>query len=289
MLKSFLLFLLIGFITFWTTCGGTILILTRMVAIWWVLIIIGFISLYLFCRNFLWKYTWRFFIVSWLIGFIFFIVAWIVMQLIIWPIISWLMNARNIVNMMILLQFILPLFILFIHVMIFHFYRTKNQADTIQTGNIWKDIISMGRIILRLVTHLFGGSPTDSLNTIWLNESNIIEEKSTQVQENPIIPYESTQFMIGLEQVDISNVTSITFLPKNWQWFMIKTPNIKRLAIYITTKLGKTSFEAEELRGIYNYVVKNLQSNLSKTDYNIVQWKINEFVQSGGEVKIEEI
>jgi len=59
--------------------------------------------------------------------------------------------------------------------------------------------------------------------------------------------------------------------------------------VYITKKLGKTVFEGEELRNIYNHVSKNLQSNLSKTDYNIVQGKINEFVQSGGEVKIEKI
>lgn len=100
---------------------------------------------------------------------------------------------------------------------------------------------------------------------------------------------EPRNLMNSLVQVDISDISSIIFLPKSWKWFQVKTPNIKRLAVYITTKIGKTVFEVEELRGIYNHVSKNLQSNLSKTDYNIVQGKINEFVQSGGEVKIERI
>ena len=108
-----------------------------------------------------------------------------------------------------------------------------------------------------------------------------------QTPEVSTIKSESTDLMSSLDQVDITNISGITFLPKVWKWFQVKTPNIKRLAMYITTKLTKTTFEVEELRNIYNHVSKSLQSNLSKTDYTIVQGKINEFVQSGGEVKIE--
>ncbi len=118
-----------------------------------------------------------------------------------------------------------------------------------------------------------------SLSQEWESQSSSIEAISTETQD----------LMDSLAQVDISDISSIIFLPKSWKWFQVKTKNIKRLAIYITTKLGKTVFEVEELRGIYNHVVKNLQSNLSKTDFNIVQGKINEFVQSGREVKIERI
>ena len=297
MLKSFLLFLLIGFITFWITCGWTILIFTWLAPVWWVLIIIGFIALYLLCKNFLWKYTWRYFNVSFIMGFIYSIIVTIVMQMIIWPILSRFMSATfSIYDFYIftLIQFLLQLFILYICVIVFHFYRIKNQTDAIRTWSIWEDISSLVRNNFKPITHLFGGSSKNSLNTSWLNESNInesniIEEKSAQVQENPITPSESTQFMISLKQVDISNIDGIIFLPKIWQWFKVNTPNIKRLVVYITTKLGKTSFEAEELRNIYNHVVENLQSNLSATDYKIVQWKINEFVQCGGDVKIERI
>lgn len=116
---------------------------------------------------------------------------------------------------------------------------------------------------------------------------NIKNNIETQQIENS--PTKTTDLMSSLGQIDITNISGITFLPKVWKWFQVKTPNIKRLAIYISSKLWKTTFEAEELRNIYNHVVKNLQSNLSKTDYNIVQGKINEFVQSGGEVKIEKV
>lgn len=118
--------------------------------------------------------------------------------------------------------------------------------------------------------------------------SSILERDiSTDISIKNTKKSETLDLMNSLIQVDISNVESIKFITNGTKGFIIKTPNIKRLAIYITTKLAKTTFEAEELRNIYNHVVENLQSNLSKTDYNIVQGKINEFVQSGGEVKIE--
>ncbi len=103
------------------------------------------------------------------------------------------------------------------------------------------------------------------------------------------ISSETEDLMNSLSQVDISHITSITFLPKNRTWFTIKTPNIKRLAIHITTKLEKTIFETEELRKPFDYVVKNISSNLSKWDFDLVTGKIEEFVKSWGEVKINRV
>ncbi len=100
---------------------------------------------------------------------------------------------------------------------------------------------------------------------------------------------QALELISTLSQVDISNIASITFIPTNWQGFSIKTPNIKKLAIYITDKLGKTTFGSEELRKAFDHVVANISSDLSKTDFNLIQGKISEFVRSGGEVKIERI
>jgi hypothetical protein len=95
--------------------------------------------------------------------------------------------------------------------------------------------------------------------------------------------------MSVLLQVDISNVISITFLPTAGRGFSIKTPKIKRLAIYITRKLGKTIFEAEELRKVFDHVIINISSDLSKTDFNLIRGKMSEFVATGGEVKIYKV
>lgn len=103
--------------------------------------------------------------------------------------------------------------------------------------------------------------------------------------ENP----QTKDLMSTLSKIDISDISSVIFTPTNWQAFIIKTPNIKRLAVYITTKKEKNIFKPEELRIIFDYVVLNLSSNLSNTDFNLIESKINEFVKSGGEVKINKV
>jgi hypothetical protein len=53
--------------------------------------------------------------------------------------------------------------------------------------------------------------------------------------------------------------------------------------------MKKTIFEHEELREIFDYVVLNLSSNVSNTDFNLIESKISEFVKSGGEVRINKV
>ena len=113
------------------------------------------------------------------------------------------------------------------------------------------------------------------------NPINSLREKMDNT-----ISSETLDLMYSLSHTDISNISSITFLQNSWQGFTIKTPNIKRLSVYIITKLGKSTFEKEELRKTFDYVVENISSDLSKTDFNLVQGKISEFVSSGGEVII---
>ncbi len=127
---------------------------------------------------------------------------------------------------------------------------------------------------------------TTKIETKISNETIVPVNTITGILINDNSP-EKLELMSSLSQIDISNIASVTFIPTNWQGFSIKTPNIKRLAVYITTKLGKTTFAAEELRKAFDHVVANISSDLSKTDFDLVQWKINEFVKSGGEVKIE--
>lgn len=114
-------------------------------------------------------------------------------------------------------------------------------------------------------------------------KTNTIKLPTFSIGNSP----EEKELTLILSQIDISDISSIIFIPIKWQAFTIKTPNIKRLSVYITTKLGKFTFEPEELHIAFDHVIENISSDLSKTDFNFIQGKISEFVKSGGEVKIE--
>ncbi len=135
-------------------------------------------------------------------------------------------------------------------------------------------------IIIALLI-LFWKRPSPNTWSIINNITPIERTKSSSI--------ETIDLMSTLSQVDISVVESITFLPHNWTGFTIKTPNIKKLAIHIIKSIGKNTFDPEELRKPFDHVVKHIQSNLSKRDFDLVTGKIDEFVKSGGEVKVNKI
>ena len=150
----------------------------------------------------------------------------------------------------------------------------------IKTGTLAeRDIIDSILFFILVLIFLFTSFRFDKYRELFLMLQNNKWKGSQQALD----------LISSLSQINISNITSITFIPTTWKGFIIKTPNIKKLAIYITTKLGKTTFKEEELRKAFDHVVTNISSDLSKTDFDLIQGKISEFVRSGGEVKIERI
>lgn len=291
LIKTLFLVFFIGISAIFFACGWVILIANGWILYWAILLLILLLAIYNILKRKFWIYIWRsiFLGIFWYI-FTNFIFGTIVYQLLVD---LWFWRRGYMSNwsysfgiFLTLVTIFVPLYFL---VKILHFYRKKSQEETIVTWTILGDLSIIFGDIFRPFINFFRDIQKNPEETIQSNETTITEEKSVQTPKAPTVNSESTDLMNSLSQVDITNISGITFLPKAWKWFQVKTPNIKRLAVYISSKLWKTTFEVEELRNIYNHVVKNLQSNLSKTDYNIVQGKINEFVQSGGEVKIEKV
>ena len=107
-----------------------------------------------------------------------------------------------------------------------------------------------------------------------------------QVTHNNNMSPETLDLMKSLELMNTGNIESVIFLWTNGTIFSSETENIKRLVIYITSKLKKTVFAPEELRKIYNHVHNYIASNLPPTEFEILSKKIEQFVREGGEVKI---
>lgn len=45
--------------------------------------------------------------------------------------------------------------------------------------------------------------------------------------------------------------------------------------------MGKTTFDPEELRKIYDYAIIHIDSSIDTTSYNLIVGKMNEFVREG--------
>ncbi len=282
MFMSLLLLIFISIFAFWVTCWW--ILLADWIGIIWIwFIIIGIIMLFFFIKWLLWVYIWRYFGVSIIISIIISLVLSII-QIPIYSIFWWGIydiNNSNITTT-ILLYSIFPLIsfliYLFAQVYIFHFYRMKSKVEAIQSWTVFGDI-----------SHMLHKNFGPIIRFFWIDWRSETWEKNTINTE--IVPKssETIDLMNSIAQADISNIDSITFLPKDGIEFTIKTTNIKQLVVYITTKLEKTIFEAEELEKPFDYVVKNIASDLSTWDFELISGKIEEFVKSGGEVKINKI
>ncbi len=96
---------------------------------------------------------------------------------------------------------------------------------------------------------------------------------------------ESQELMKLLGWVDIEGVVSVKFLSRNGG-FIVKTLNMRRLAVYFTEKYGKTQFAGWELWQDFEFVAQHIESSLSQRDIDLIKWKVREFVRDGGEVHI---
>lgn len=85
----------------------------------------------------------------------------------------------------------------------------------------------------------------------------------SQENTNPLLADE-------LSKIDVSDVDSIYFHENGWKSYKIKLDSIKSIAVYCFQKSGKMSFAPWELSGEWDFLLKNYQSKLSETDYNML-------------------
>ena len=92
--------------------------------------------------------------------------------------------------------------------------------------------------------------------------------------------------MQKLEKVDASFVKVIRFYPNVWKNFSIRAKNLSKIVLIITEHFNKNIFEAGELEEIYNYVIKNYKSNLTRREYDKIRSTIKDFIDVWGKIEI---
>jgi len=127
-------------------------------------------------------------------------------------------------------------------------------------------------------------------NILWeLNVSNLktvshlTSIKDIEVEEENI---EENSFMKKLKKVDISEIKVIRFFPKESVSFTVRAKNLIRIVVLIADKTGKTSFKKGELNNMYDYIIKNYKSDLSRREYDKIRSSIKDFIDEGGEIEI---
>jgi hypothetical protein len=123
--------------------------------------------------------------------------------------------------------------------------------------------------------------------------------KSDKKQNNnsPVFPFnkgnkdsvekvEENSFMKKLKKVDISEIKVVRFFPKKSENFTIRAKNLIRVISLIVEKTGKSKFKANELDNMYDYVIKNYKSDLSRREYDKIRSTVKDFIDEGGEVEI---
>ena len=115
----------------------------------------------------------------------------------------------------------------------------------------------------------------EKINKQYIEENNDIEDGK---EENP--------FMKKLKKVDIEDIKVVRFFPKSWEKFTIRAKNLIRVSKLIIEKTWKTSFKSGELQNMYDFVIKNYKSDLSRREYDKIRSTVKDFIISGWEVEL---
>ena len=90
-----------------------------------------------------------------------------------------------------------------------------------------------------------------------------------------------------LDTIDVSAYDSVQFIPKDWRIFSSKRKNIIKIALFLSEKLDKTSFEANELLQYTEQFLKHIQSDvISEKELSKILWKIHSWIASWWDLKI---
>ena len=95
-------------------------------------------------------------------------------------------------------------------------------------------------------------------------------------------------FMEKLTKIDVSNIKVIRFFPNKSENFTIRAKNIMRLAVSIEWKMKKNNFKPWELLEVYNHVIKNYKTKLSRREYDKIRTSIKMFIDEWGRIEIVE-
>jgi len=97
---------------------------------------------------------------------------------------------------------------------------------------------------------------------------------------------EDFNFMKILKKVNVDDIKVVRFFSNSWNIFRVRAKNLIRIVKIITQQLWKNNFEAWELNEIYNYVIKNYKSELSRREYDKIRTTIKEFIDDWGKVEL---
>ncbi len=129
---------------------------------------------------------------------------------------------------------------------------------------------------------------SDNSQEKFINEPEKNAWNNSNTQENKI---SSKRFIINekIDKIEIGNIKSVIFKVKGANSFKIRAKNLIKIAKLIEKNTKKTKFEANELKNIYDYVMKNYQTELSPTDYKKIGEVVKLFVENGWEIIFEEL
>lgn len=87
--------------------------------------------------------------------------------------------------------------------------------------------------------------------------------------------------------IDVDDINSIKFYP-NWdKTFISKAKNLKKIVRMILEEKPCGTFAPNELLDTYNYIIDNYKTELSKRDFDLINWAIQNFVKKWWKVEIK--
>jgi hypothetical protein len=146
-------------------------------------------------------------------------------------------------------------------------------------------------VILMLVGWLLLVFSYFSHKNWWLQMNKIIPSKRAKkgIVENLIeksVEVKKHRVNMEIENIDVSDISSIKFILNTGKSFQIKTKNLFKITKIIIQNTWKTTFHPEELSALYETIVANYTTGLSDADYEKVKTRIKEFVVAGWEVVV---
>ena len=102
-------------------------------------------------------------------------------------------------------------------------------------------------------------------------EKKQVSQEKTKREDIGIINQE-------IEEIDIKDFVGVKFFINNGDIFSIKAKNLIKVVLLVTEKMGKTSFEKNELKEVYNFIIQNYKTKLSPTQFKRITDIIEQFV-----------
>ncbi len=90
---------------------------------------------------------------------------------------------------------------------------------------------------------------------------------------------QSKQIMIFLNQIDITNIESVTFILTNQTEFTFINDNVIKIALYFTQKSGKTQFMPNELKKYFDYFYHYYDAGTMIDEFIDITNKLRVFVK----------